>query len=124
MWGVVTEKLYLPDTALIVDCWNGHPNERQQMTTKLRLLGTDWIEAWYFVTPEDVSLRWFLAREPDNKREGRWGELMLEAKKDSFLHDYHLYHSQPLELAQGFDVIKTINPLVPPKLDDLLRPTK
>lgn len=107
---------------LVLDAWNGYPNERRAMVLKLREAGADYVELWYFVTAEELCLKQFISREgnstipPERKEElsrrCRW--------------DFQLFHS--MEIANPvmpdnnqdddrgdlwpdcFDEIKLINP--------------
>lgn len=108
MWQKVEKELEKLHTLIILDAWNGSVDQRLQITEKLRELGSDWIEAWYFTTPEDICLGWFLAREDKLRHKTFLGK---EITAQFYRRDYRLYHSRLTKLDQGFDFIQKINPL-------------
>lgn len=123
MWEITAEHMQRSKMLMILDCWNGFAKERNTITEKLRSVGAERIIAWYFITPEDVCLKWFMG-EIKNEIKGKnpkWIKLHKETKQESYIHDYRLYHSQPVDSTQGFDFIKKINPLEPLPLELLLR---
>ena len=109
MWEIAAEYLKREDITIILDCWNGFARERYEITTNLRKLGAEVIEAWYFVTPEETVIKWTLEREP--VKSGKWAETTRRMRADSCHHDYQLFHSQPVKPDQGFNAIHRINPL-------------
>lgn len=127
IWEIIAEYMQQSEVLMILDCWNGFANERIIITKKLRSLGVERIVAWYFITPEDACLKWFMEEIKDEiksknlNKNPKWIKLHKEAKQESYLHDYRLYHSQPVDSTQGFDFIKKINPLEPLPFELLLR---
>jgi predicted kinase len=93
---------------LILDCWNGSPRERSLIVTKLREFGADEVVAWYFITPLEHCVRWFMDRECQDE-DKKWGR---EQQEISCRYDFHLFHELATDLKQGlgFDCIKHINP--------------
>ena len=67
MWKDVAEYLTQDDIALILDCWNGYPEERQEMVKRLRNLGAERVVAWYFTTPLNVCIEWYLQKPTYSK---------------------------------------------------------
>jgi len=93
---------------VILDCWNGWSNEREYLTKHLREgCGVEVVVAWRFITSEDWCLRWFL--EKDNILRSYDGnrEYAIRVQRRDFL----LYNDQPVELDQGFNSIRFIDPL-------------
>lgn len=106
------------DARIILDAWNGDAFARYLFVQRLRRLGVDRIICWYFVTPLDACIRWFLAKTD----RGGCGE-------DSVRWDYELYHSSCEDIdyseevfrihydrktdreQRGFDIVRRINPL-------------
>lgn len=126
IWEIIAEYIKQSEILMILDCWNGFANERIIITKKLRSLGVESIGAWYFITPEDVCLKWFM-REIEGEiksKSSKWIKFHKEVKQESYLHDYRLYHSQPVDSTQGFDFIKKINPLEPLPFELLLQEEK
>ena len=120
MWGVLAKHLEHEKIRIILDCWNGYAEERRTITEWLRSHGADRIEAWYFVTPAEICVQWCFEKKLREKRlrehtvkNGKWAKLMEESMRSSCQYDYELYHSQPLELNQGFDFIQRIDPSKP-----------
>jgi len=113
MWEITTEYMQRNEMLMILDCWNGFAEERNEITKKLRSIEIERIIAWYFITPEDVCLRWFMedAEDEIKKEKSKYRELYIKSKQTSYLHDYQLYHSQPVDFIQGFDCIRKINPV-------------
>jgi len=123
MWELVAEHMRRDDVTIVLDCWNGFAEERRKITKKLRSLKTDMIGAWYFITPKDISLGWRMekVRAENEGKDTRWKKIWEDIKRDSFLHDYQLFHSQPINCGQGFNFIVKINPLNPPPFESLFQ---
>lgn len=111
MWQRVEEKLAGSNPmTIILDAYRGFPEDRSSTAKKLRSLGVDCVELWYFVTPEAVCLQQYETREGS-----KW---TTELQKETFLssrqRDFRLWHSRPIEDhsdESSFDNIKMINPL-------------
>jgi len=104
------------DMTLILDAWCGYPIGRTRYAEKLRELGAEVVDLWYFVTPEDVCLRQYEARE-DVSLQDKEDEPLSNWLRDSVRicrqRDFRLFHSMPVEEypeASAFDNIKFINP--------------
>lgn len=108
MWRRLEAHLDQSDSAtIILDAWNGFADERWEIASRLRSRDTDWIEAWRFVTPEDICVAWYLNRENKQSDDRRTRECRAAICRNN----YRLYHEQPVEFDQGFDLIRAINPL-------------
>lgn len=116
MWGFVKELLQSShDITIILDAWNGSSQERVSINQRLRRLGADWIEAWYFVTHAEKVDEWFW-KKPGIAKMGemrsRRGEGLTFFSEDSPRRDYRLFHDLAAKIsADGFDRIVRINPL-------------
>jgi adenylate kinase family enzyme len=116
MWKIVSEKLRLKNTSIILDCWNGYPSKRMVITSRLRHYSADYVEAWLFTTPQDVCVEWRLQREAEQGGE-EWKDDRLEATKKykaiSYAADHNLFHSMPTDETQGFNLVRYIDPTQP-----------
>jgi len=123
MWEIVKTYMSRAEVLMILDCWNCIPEERREITKNLKTLGVDRIGAWYFVTPEDVCLRWYMGRtQSELKKAGpQWKNFREEGMRDSFLRHYEWFHSERVDCSQGFDFIIKLNPLEPPSFDALFK---
>ncbi|MBP6942537.1 MAG: hypothetical protein KBB55_00660 [Candidatus Buchananbacteria bacterium] len=113
MWARIAEHFEREEVIVIIDCWNGWGDDRQFLTKKLRQLGADTIDGWYFVVPENVCAQWCVEKEVINHpalrdEDDSW---QLKLRAASARQEYRRYHDQPVELDQGFDAIHIINPL-------------
>lgn len=115
MWGRVQEVLADNENVdVILDTWCGYPRERARSADKLRKLGAEIVDLWYFVTPEEVCVRQYEAREvasrtQRNKTLSSWDiESIHRCGRDNF----RLYHRLPVEEwpDSNFDRIRFINP--------------
>jgi predicted kinase len=101
MWKEVEKHLATAGSlAVILDCWNGFARERRDIARRLRYLGAERVVGLYFTTPEDTCVTWRTAKEA--------GKTGLD--KDAYMRDYRLFHSQPINIQQGFDSIVNIDP--------------
>jgi hypothetical protein len=109
----MARRLQRNNATILLDCWNGSAEERKAITQKLRSFGAERIEAWRFVTPENTCVAWYLEKEPLRRpaKDEKWEAFRREVAINSCRHDYRLYHKQLVELRQGFDLIRRINPL-------------
>ncbi|MDP2704884.1 MAG: AAA family ATPase [Patescibacteria group bacterium] len=120
MWERVKKHLEQEDVTLILDTWNGYLHERKAIIEKLRSMNVERIDAWYFITPKNTCLEWFLQRESSSPKEGRkFPDAMSKMRKDSCIRDYEFYHSHQIG-DELFDSVKRINSLQPPSFDELL----
>ncbi|MEK7103552.1 MAG: AAA family ATPase [Patescibacteria group bacterium] len=87
------------DVVLLFDRWNESPSERICITERLREYGSEYIEGWYFITPEKRCLQWYEQRE-------RSSHALYSIKRH-----YRRYHACSVALEQGFDEIIEIDPL-------------
>ncbi len=122
MWEKVTEQLQ-KDSLIILDCWNDSAEKRKTITEKLRSLGAQRIDAWYFVTPENTCVKWYMKEVSSEIKtvNPKWGKLQQESMCDQFCRCYEFFHSQTVDHTQGFDFIKKIDPLETPTFEMLLR---
>lgn len=97
------------DITMILDAWYGYPDGRSGAAKRLRSFGADCVNMWYFVTPEEVCLRQYGARELADKED--W---LRRANLECCRRNFRAYHSMPIEDASFrgscFDIIKMINP--------------
>ena len=116
MWEMVSEKLRSSSESIIIlDTWNGSSEERSLMIRKLRDLGTNHIEAWYFITPVESVDAWFW-KKPGVAKIGemrkRQGEGLVFYSEDAPRRDYELFHQFASRIdSDGFDRVIRINPL-------------
>ncbi len=106
MWEVLKSKLKKPNAKIILDCWNGFPRERRHINRELRELDAKKIEAWQFVTPIETVIERMIEREHADEK-NKW---RLASIKENYTHDYRLYHSFRIDLEQGFDFVRQIDP--------------
>jgi len=106
VWERVAELAAIHDQ-LILDCWNGTPEERQRYSDKLRSLGATRVEAWHFVTPRDVCLGWYRQKITAEQ----WcGPSVIEFNVGVCGVNYDKFHTFPVSPNQGFDLVRTIDP--------------
>lgn len=95
---------------LIVDCWNGFPNERRYISYMLRELGFETINCLYFITPLIVCLKW-IKEKPS----------CSAYSEQNIISDYSLYHREAEDILNPdfddpwfdrgiFDFVYKINP--------------
>jgi GTPase SAR1 family protein len=124
MWKMMARQLKRRSVVIILDCWNGPNNERCEITRKLRDLGTEIIGAWYFVTPEEACLGWYMEKVLADKhaKSPEWEKFRQETSRVSFLDHYrYFYEAARVNHRQGFDFVMKINPLEPPPFESLFR---
>jgi hypothetical protein len=109
MWDRVALALQPNNVFLILDTWNGSRREREKLTASLRELGADWIGAWYFITPAEIGLQWYIQRESVGRDEKGLRQLTSKWKTEAYIHDYLLFHANSVTLEQGFDAVRLIN---------------
>ena len=98
------------DFQMILDCWNGFPEERQRIIRKLREAGADRVVIWVFTTPLETIIRWFDEKNR-NKDEDR--EFERKINKSRSRHDYELFNELAANIKKdGFDEVVYINPLL------------
>ncbi|MDO8183776.1 MAG: AAA family ATPase [bacterium] len=108
---VLEEHLNQESTTIILDTWSGFPDDRKTITRRLRSMGVDRIEAWYFVTSEAKVVKQFIEREMREKPPQTDSERRsLNFRVDMCFRDFNLYHSQGVTEEQGFDKVCLINP--------------
>lgn len=95
-------------TTLILDCWNGSLRERSLIVAKLHEAGADKVIAWYFTTPLEQCVHWFVDRECEDEEE----EWKRQSRERSCRHNFHLFHMLASDVKQGigFDHVRQINP--------------
>ncbi len=94
VWDKLEELLRQENVRILLDAWNSGPKARSGMVSALKQMGADKVTAWYFNTPEDTCVEWFIHRESD--------ERAVEYRSR-----YRNFHSHPVTLDQGFDRIIT-----------------
>ncbi len=106
---------------IILDCWNGFPEERRNLTEFLRTCGAEKITAWYFVTSEEICTKQRLTRDKEEGPNGLANRDWYDAVYcGAYKRDHALFHSMPVDVDQGFDEIIRIDPFtMHPK--DILR---
>ncbi len=86
---------------IIIDYWNGFPEERRFLIDEFRKYDIDKVICWKFITPKNVCLDWFMKKEDV---EGYFLE--------GIARDYDLYHEMSKNIHQeNFDAVYLINPL-------------
>ena len=89
------------DVHIILDFWNGFPDERRAMIERLRELGADKIFCWQFHVPVNVCIEWFF-QKPDAKGYSEFG----------IRNDHELYYELAREIRRdGFDEVFEIDPM-------------
>lgn len=86
---------------LIVDCWNGYPEERESAIEQYKLFGADKVICWKFMTPKETCIDWAMKKEDISG----YTKPMMERDFDT----YHRFSKNILE--EGFDQVRFINPL-------------
>lgn len=86
---------------IVLDFWNGFPQERVAMIKRLKQLGADRVFCWKFQVEVDTCVKWFF-QKPDSKG----------YSKDGIRRDHALYYEMAAEIEQdGFDKVVKIDPL-------------
>jgi predicted kinase len=86
---------------VILDCWNGFPQERRHIIQILNGMGAVRIICWVFVTPMDICIQWFMSK-PGSKGFSESGQK----------RDYSLFYEEAKNIrSDGFDQVYYINPL-------------
>ncbi|MBU6500697.1 MAG: AAA family ATPase [Patescibacteria group bacterium] len=110
LWTMVESHLSNDPITIILDAWNGSKRARQEIAENLRGLGATIIESWYFVTPEEVCLKWCVQRGQIDFQE-RWEGMHLQERMNSYLDHYRNFHAQEIEKENIFDSVLRVNPL-------------
>jgi len=85
---------------LVLDCWNGFPEDRKDMIGRLRNLGADRVVCWQFITTIDMCIKWFLQK----------GDVRGYSERGA-RHDYRLYHRLAKDIQEdGFDGVCLVDP--------------
>ena len=119
---------------VILDYWNKTDSCRSWITRNLRNKGAERVEAWYFITPEEISMEWFFTREPERLKkvvlesEKNYSEEVKERRQSDFekfvkglyRNDYRQFHKCNIILDNHFDTAHTINPINLANTNDLL----
>jgi hypothetical protein len=90
---------------LILDCWNGYPAERRDIISKLRRIGFESIEAWYFITNVELCIKAYIERSKSERYPSP------PSSTEAFCrHDYRIYHSLAEDVSREpideFDVLE------------------
>ncbi len=121
MWERISQALGIEENHIILlDCWNGYPEDRKALVEGLHELGIETIIAWYFITPLHVCLQWFRQNKDSNDYRS----------EEAFTSDFLLYHSLATDIRRytqndesddwwnnvhspnsSFDAVIRINPL-------------
>lgn len=101
---------------LIVDAWNGPPDERATMVQKLRDLGAKNVVGWHFVTPLENCLAWSFEKDPIEIK-NEWSKIRrdLRIKKYEWVHK--TFCGWGIEKEGVFDKVRRLNALEPPPPD-------
>lgn len=116
LWKAVEEKLKSDGLRMILDTWNGTSRERLDIIHRLRDLGTNRVQAWYFVTPLEYVNQWFwqkpgVARMSEIRAVQSQGCVFYG--DDTPRTDYELFHRLALRInSDGFDRVTKVNPLI------------
>ena len=97
---------------IILDAWNGPPEDRRSIGEKLRARSVTRVEAWHFVTPLQTYLDWSFTRNPVPIK-NHWSEIRRELLLSDYTEIYKRFRSIRLEKEGVFDSVRTINPLEP-----------
>ena len=118
LWKTMAQNLRSPadkDTMLILDCHHDDPAQRKATITRLHALGIADVEAWYFVTPEHVCVKWFMEREEREERaltdprDRKWRSLFRVEIVKALRHDHARFPFPTVQ--EGFSRIRKIDPL-------------
>jgi len=102
----------LSNVTLILDAWNGPPEDRRPIVEKLRAMGVDRVEAWHFVTPLETCIKWMEKREPI-KIKNKWSELRRDTRIESYSRIHKAFCAVRIEKEGWFDSVRRINVLEP-----------
>ncbi len=111
---------------IVLDCPNA-PYERKAVVMQLHSLGAHDVEAWHFITPQCIAIKWLkeLRRQrmetASDPRDRRWIELTERHVLEEQYESYILFRSHPISMDEGFTRIYSIDPRTPPDLRVLLR---
>ncbi|MEK7163027.1 MAG: AAA family ATPase [Patescibacteria group bacterium] len=106
MWERMNEYLFKDNSIkIILDCWNGFPEERKNIISRLKKAGADKVLALVFTTPLEKVIQWFDIKTRDKFN----GKEMNESRSRQ---DYALFNKLAVNIEkEGFDKIVYINPL-------------
>ncbi len=95
------EALKPKNCTTILDYWTGYAEERRSLINEIKnICPIDEVYGWFFTTPEDTCVKWFFQKNQQ-----------VSISEDGIRSNYKIFHKQPVDLDQGFDFIKKINPL-------------
>lgn len=108
------------EVTIILDAYNSYASERVAICRHLHNLGAEHIEAWRFITPASQVAEWFVSR------------MTRDLSPEEFANDYNallvsaaqerwLFNTERVTLAQGFNLIREINPLTD-KPEEIFQP--
>jgi hypothetical protein len=97
MWERIAQILLEKDeVTLILDTWLGWPESRNRAGERLRQMGAEQVDLWYFTTPEEVCIKQYDARE----RSGWTSDWQRDCNLGCCRKNFRVFHS-----------IKFINPM-------------
>lgn len=110
LWKEVAEYMQQPKRVLILDTWNGQPEDRKVIVEKLRTLGATHVEGWHFVTPIKTCLEWSFERNPHVKK-NKWSDIRLKIRIEEYSEICKHFRAMPIQKEGVFDSVRQINPL-------------
>lgn len=117
LWKEVAHHLgELFDKTLILDAWNGAPEERRNIVQKLRAMGATRVDGWHFVTPLETCIEWMSCRDPIVIK-NKWSELRRDARAESYSRTHKAFCAVQIEKEGVFDSVRRINSLEPMPTD-------
>ncbi len=117
LWRTIAQNLRTnadKDAQFILDCHCCNPEQRKEIVTRLHTIGIADVEAWHFVTPEFVCVKWFTEldereeRALTDPRDRKWRALFRPHTIKAIHREYAAF---PIPTVQeGFSRIRSIDP--------------
>ena len=96
---------------IILDCWSGNREQREEWISFLRRLGATEVIALYFVTPVELVENWFWKKPGVAKSTAKCQENKAYYSIDTPRRDYKFFHQLAKTIDdEGFDQVIRINP--------------
>ncbi len=119
LWRKLAARLENPDVTIILDAWNGPPEERVRIAQKVREMRVDCLAAWHFVTPLDTNIAWSFDRKPIECKKPIYTAYAREQRIGTCTRIHGLFAALHLQEEGVFDVVRHINPCDPVPSDIL-----
>ncbi len=120
LWKTIVQNLHActdKSAHFILDCHCCNPTERKEVIVRLHSLGIADVEAWHFVTPEFICVKWFIERDEREEhaltdpRDRRWRALFRPHAIKAVHHAYIDFPTPTIQ--EGFSRIRRIDPRTP-----------